>query len=509
MTTVSATGQFGPKLFSVLSRKGAVVGAKWLTDNTGASYIIDPSTGRPYIVPRDYDPSATAVYFSNRLKDAMASPTLDDGGASRVQTSIYQELRNAFRQGGWGDLQRLLADKTDFVPAFTAAASFNLGIAAAAGGVSASEAVIFGGLYNVIQNGFGKLIDNPLQFGNSPEHPPHIRDGADQFNQGILGVKYSENSTTSPNGQQTATNIDFNKNGRTDSILTTTRGTDNSNVENVRYLTPTSLPDDWSDTLSPFMRELRKYKGSAPPDGQASSSLNRAPSTTPAFQLDAVYSPDSNVIGNFPRASAGVATLSPAASGSGPDSQITDELSTAGKRDVPVLSRVGQYIGNSLMAPAAAASSSWPPLPGPTTPNLPSEQISFGDGPANAPGGPRPDTYQQLRRVSSAFPGAAPPGPGQPAPSPERAPPLGKFSSKPMSSWLLPPSVFSLPDKSGASGNDLFNFLAGIASWNQKIFCHSELPESFTLVVGCSAYGKLGQQFFGFWRARCYHRSPS
>ena len=51
MTTVPVTGQFGPPLFSVLSKKGVVVGAKWLTDSTGASYIIDPNTGRPYIVP--------------------------------------------------------------------------------------------------------------------------------------------------------------------------------------------------------------------------------------------------------------------------------------------------------------------------------------------------------------------------------------------------------------------------------------------------------------------------
>ncbi|MDO9294832.1 hypothetical protein, partial [Bradyrhizobium sp.] len=101
------------------------------------------------IVPRDYDPTTTAVYFSNKLKASLAGPTLDDRGASAAQTSIYQELKNAFRQGGWGDLQRPLADKTDVVRAFIPAASFNLGVGAAAGGVSASEAVFFGGAYNV------------------------------------------------------------------------------------------------------------------------------------------------------------------------------------------------------------------------------------------------------------------------------------------------------------------------------------------------------------------------
>src|SRR6186997_3247525 len=102
MTTVPVTGQFGPPLFSVLSTKGVVVDAKWLTDNSGASYIIDPNTGRPYIVPRDYDPTATALYFSNKLKALSSGPTLDDRGASETQTSIYRELKNAFRQGGWG-----------------------------------------------------------------------------------------------------------------------------------------------------------------------------------------------------------------------------------------------------------------------------------------------------------------------------------------------------------------------------------------------------------------------
>ncbi|HWE06417.1 MAG TPA: hypothetical protein VG274_06895 [Rhizomicrobium sp.] len=64
--------------------------------------------------------------------------------------------------------------------------------------------------------------------------------------------------------------------------------------------------------------------------------------------------------------------------------------------------------------------------------------------------------------MSSAFPDIAP---SQPAPPPERAPPLGLFSGKPMSQWQLPPSVWGLPDHSDASGDgEWLNFLAGIAS---------------------------------------------
>jgi hypothetical protein len=52
-------------------------------------------------------------------------------------------------------------------------------------------------------------------------------------------------------------------------------------------------------------------------------------------------------------------------------------------------------------------------------------------------------------------------------PPPERAPALGIFSGKPMSQWLLPPSVWGLPDNSDSTGNgDWFTHLAGVAFRN-------------------------------------------
>jgi hypothetical protein len=82
-------------------------------------------------------------------------------------------------------------------------------------------------------------------------------------------------------------------------------------------------------------------------------------------------------------------------------------------------------------------------------------------------GAPRPDSYPRLRSVSSAFPSPSPSYPGQSAPEP--GPPLGIFSGKPMLPSPLPPSVFGLPDNSGAPGNgDIFSFLAGLASWNPR-----------------------------------------
>lgn len=173
MPTVPVSGQFGPPLFTVRSNNGVVVDAKWLTDNTGASYIIDPSTGKPYIVPRDYEPSATAAYFSNALNKAVAVDNALGLGVSSVTATIYPELKRAFEQGGWGDLQRPLADKTDVVKAFIPAANFNFGVGAAAGGVSTPEAIFFGGAYNVRKNGGWNLLNNPLEFGNSRQSTAH------------------------------------------------------------------------------------------------------------------------------------------------------------------------------------------------------------------------------------------------------------------------------------------------------------------------------------------------
>lgn len=189
MTTEAAKGQFGPDRFTVRSQKGMSVDAKYLKDRTGLNYIIDPSTSKPYIVPDDYDPSATADYFRRKLMD-----TTSDGSANPdlfellgTRRPIYQEIFRAFKQGGWGDLQRPLDDKTDVVLAFKPAASFNLGVGAAAAKVSALEATIGGGIYNVQKNYDNNAVRKDYrQFGNVPENPPHIEDGVDNFARGTL-----------------------------------------------------------------------------------------------------------------------------------------------------------------------------------------------------------------------------------------------------------------------------------------------------------------------------------
>jgi hypothetical protein len=178
----------------------------------------------------------------------------------------------------------------------------------------------------------------------------------------------------------------------------------------------------FGDTLSPILRVLQNYKRSAFPDGPALTSEG-APPATPAPQPD-----------------------------------------MAERGAVRIL---GKFVGNNMITPAAAASPSRPPLPGPTAPNLPSRESAFGDQSENAPAAPSPDTYPRLRRVSSAFPDITPRNPDQPAPKPEPGPLLGIFSGKPMSLSPFPLPLGGLPDNSdGFGSSDWFNLLAGIAPRN-------------------------------------------
>jgi hypothetical protein len=257
------------------------------------------------------------------------------------------------------------------VPAFTAAASFNLGVAAAAGGVSASEAVFFGGAYNVIQNGPWKLIDNPLQFGNNPDNPPHIRDGADQFNQGILGVKYSENSTTGPDEQQSATNSDVDRN-------------DHAVKSAVPVLT--RVGNYIGDGLMPAAQ-------AAPPRGTLSSSP-----TAPNLPRDEAQ----EIVSNKPARYLGRRTYS----------QSQGPASDTGLPTAPFLS-------NEVLSP--------------------DDRASFSDPFGNWTSSPEDFTPQNPNLLV-------------PAPEPDR--PSGAFSGKPMPLWTSPLPLGGLLDNSNAPGND-------------------------------------------------------
>jgi hypothetical protein len=246
--------------------------------------------------------------------------------------------------------------------------------------VSASEAVLFGGAYNVIKNGFWKLISNPLQFGNNPDNPPHIRDGADQFNQGILGVKYSENSTTGPDGQQTATNFDVDRN--------------NHAVE----------------SAVPVLTRIGKHIGD---------------SLMPTAQAAPLRGP-----------------LSPSPAPNLPSDETQGTVSNQPER------RLGRRIVNP--SPASASHATVPAMPFvPSNEVLsPDDRASFSDRFGNWTSSPDDITRRN---------------PNLPVPPPEPGRPLGIFSGKPMPLWTTPPPLGGLLDNSSAAGNDDRNWFTALA----------------------------------------------
>lgn len=125
--------------------------------------------------------------------------------------------------------------------------------------------------------------------------------------------------------------------------------------------------------------------------------------------------------------------------------------------------------GNWGSAPAGDA----PRSPVPRAPqNYKRSVAPDGRASTSAQSGPPPDAYPPLqgRRVSSAFPSIAPRDPNQPVPPPERAPPIGISSGKPMSLSPFPLPLDGLPDdNSNRSGNiNWFDFLAGPSFRNPR-----------------------------------------
>jgi hypothetical protein len=124
---------------------------------------------------------------------------------------------------------------------------------------------------------------------------------------------------------------------------------------------------------------------------------------------------------------------------------------------------LGKFFLDSLITPAEAASPAAQGAPL-LTPYFPGQASTFGDRSGITPGVASPDT--PLRRISSAFPGMALPGP-DPAPPPQPGRPLGIFTGRPMPSWITPPPLGGLLNNSNAAGNnDGFNLLAGLVSRN-------------------------------------------
>jgi hypothetical protein len=239
-----------------------------------------------------------------------------------------------------------------------------------------------------------------------------------------------------------------------------------------RFGDSSAAPGGASNTRSPVLRTLEQYRRSAAQDGPAPTSVQGVP--TPAFQPDAVHSPAGDFFEKFLRGSADATTRSPVSfktSGSNAGGQAADNFSGAGNGP---LGGLGGFIGSSPMDPAEAMS----PMHGLAAADFSSEATNHIEPSDNAPGGPRPAAYPQLRRVSSAFPDITPRDPEQPVTPPEPAPLLGIFSGEPI--LPLPRAVWGLLDRSSASPRGaLSDFLAGLSRRNPAELSPDDDPRGF------------------------------
>ena len=164
---------------TVYDNKGRPVAAKTLVDAAGND-VINPRTGRPLIVPRDYDVNA-AIAFGRSLNNLPRLP-FNEELAAREMAKTYEAMVNAFWHGGPQDLQRSYnrmvgGGGDEFVKDFEDAASFNLGVVGRAAGLSPSEIALGGGLFNLRNRITNPNIDTSGPFFNNPNNARSIDEG--------------------------------------------------------------------------------------------------------------------------------------------------------------------------------------------------------------------------------------------------------------------------------------------------------------------------------------------
>lgn len=208
MTTIKdGTGGFGPDTFNVTDINGNEVAAKYLVDSNG-NYVMNPATGKPLVVPADYDPGQTIQQFQ-AIEQAAFSDIDPDTMSVSERTAVYNSLITDFAAGAPNDLQRSYNGLTNApdVPAFQAAASYNFGLAAAAGGITNFETNLGGGLYNLWEKWKSSSpIDTSGYLWNNPTNVQFINQGFSAATSGIFSSTPSGNysvAVCNANGQET------------------------------------------------------------------------------------------------------------------------------------------------------------------------------------------------------------------------------------------------------------------------------------------------------------------
>jgi hypothetical protein len=418
------------------------VRAKTIVDRFGND-VVDLK-GNKIWFPETFDPTA-AITFGKSL-------------ASEPTMAAAQAFRRNVMQGGPWDLQRSYNGQSNapFASLFTNAASYAYGLIGAAAGFSPTTLMAGAGAYNVYKN--PKTAG--LNFGNNPNNPPFISKGvrdyfdssfgppatipdnsfqgnpafapADRFKSGFdrsfegssenterLIASPSTGSITPSAGFTDPTNANryansfpqapdkmvasaephgwlfsMIRNGEVERFTKPSGGAlpsaggapDGSGTFDERFGTWRASPTGGArNPFPPLPRGLRK--GSAAPDGAAWTSAQGAAATPTPLALNA--------------------------SGPGFGSQIDNALNTAGNRAVPGLTRVGKFVGNSLIAPAEGASPSGLLLRDPTAPNLPGDDTQGIDS-------SKPERRLSRRIVNPAAGGSGD-SPYSPAPQPQES----------------------------------------------------------------------------------------
>jgi hypothetical protein len=174
--------------FDVYSKDGTPVRAKYLEIH--GRPVLDQS-GRPYIVPADFDWDT----YIDKFERFGLMTTAVSHSATSVLVGIEEKLRflkNQFRTawpGSPADIQRTYngkqgTKKGDFVPAFTAVASFLYGAASAAIGLPQWGALAGGGLQNRWSKVDNSSVDTSGEYWNAPENVPKIKNGWSYYSYG-------------------------------------------------------------------------------------------------------------------------------------------------------------------------------------------------------------------------------------------------------------------------------------------------------------------------------------
>jgi hypothetical protein len=201
---------------TVYDNKGRPVAAKTLVDAAGND-VINPRTGQPLVVPRDYDINA-AIEFGRSLK--IPRLPFNEDLIARELVRTYEGMYKAFQHGGPQELQRSYngmvgGGSDEFVGAFKDAASFNLGVVGRAAGLSPDEIALGGGLFNWGNNRSNPKLDTSGPFFNNPDNFKMIQEGISGHDSGRFLERTPSNEQggndqigggpgNPPNGRQTA-----------------------------------------------------------------------------------------------------------------------------------------------------------------------------------------------------------------------------------------------------------------------------------------------------------------